>query len=161
QDQKFTGLLQQIELERRTKKAGWFPVAWKLVQEAAAIRKDVQLRSQAAACLIGLDARQRMEEKSAASSVAFDPGGRYLLVGGAPIQSGKPAKGARLWDSTTKQWLESPSAGPGPVAFGHDGVPYQLVVRDGSALALLNVREKQVAGVFAFDFKPENFAPNQ
>ncbi len=138
--------------------AGWFEKVWSRVREAAEIRKGGDLRNQAAATLIGIDARPfKSFDKFGASSVAFDAAGKRLLMGGMTWPN-KRSEPARLWDRDTDQLIVSRHGGKGPVAFGADGTPLQLVVpREGTSLLLWDVAKQQTVQDLKFPApdKPE------
>src|SRR5439155_14079584 len=149
-------LMRQMQLERQKKHTQrpdtWSGKSWELVRKAAAIRVDDTLRDQAAASLSGLDARIFQEFKEFdASAVLFDPAGKRLLIGGALEWKGKgewkprPRSPARLWDLAGDQTLRSEQIGPGPVAFGADGSPLQLVVdfKDRLTLRLWDMEQQK------------------
>jgi WD40 repeat protein len=131
----------------------WSDQAWELVSQAAALGIDDDLRNQAAATLIGIDARLvKPFREMAASSIVFDAPGKQLLIGGTPAYKQYPAEGAKVWDSETKVVLHvSNLKEAGPVAFGPDSVPLQLVVREGPSLLLWNVAKQEAVAKFAFD----------
>src|SRR5262249_12948700 len=119
---------QRIRLHRHV--SGWSEEAWQLVRQAAKIRRDPVVRSQAAATLIGLDA-QIIKEFSGegASSVAFDKTGKRLLLGGTMTQktgvgqNEREAKPARLCNEVNGEVLSSKLFGMGPVTFDKNDTP--------------------------------------
>jgi hypothetical protein len=131
----------------------WSDQAWELVSQVAALGIDDDLRNQAAATLLGIDARLvKPFREMAASSVVFDAQGKRLLIGGTPAYQQYPAEEAKVWDSETKVVLHvSNLKEAGPVAFGPDSVPLQLVVREGPSLLLWNVVKQEAVAKFAFD----------
>jgi WD40 repeat protein/tRNA A-37 threonylcarbamoyl transferase component Bud32 len=141
QARKREALVQQLQLVRLDARTnGWSDEAWGLVVEAASLRRDDRLRTQAAATCAGMDARPGKHlEKVSASSVAFDAAGGRLLFGGRGNGSGPPVEGAKLWDLGSGRLEVSSQAGPGPVAFGRDGRPLQLVPRGGPSLLLCDM----------------------
>jgi len=154
--------LQLVNTPQTSPDRGWRDAAWQLVREAAKIRKDDQLRDQAASVLIGIDATCLPNiGRFSASSVAIDGEGKRLLTGGVESDSSTSDKrptGARLWDVATSTHRESPHVGPGPVAFRADGVPLQLVVdrKDRTKLLLWDIAgEKLIRG---FQLPPEDGA---
>jgi serine/threonine protein kinase/WD40 repeat protein len=124
------------------KENGWWNDAWRIVKEAADIRVDHNLKSQAAASLAGMDASIGKRFDVPASAVAFDPKGERLLIGGV-TESGRPLEPAKVWDRRTDVTIRSKQAGNGPVAFRADGTPLQLVVKDQSTLLLWNVAQQE------------------
>ena len=74
--------LQRVRMSERLN--GWSDVALELVDQAARVRRDADLRDFAAAALEGLDARIVKEfPNHSASSAAFDSKGARLLLGGS------------------------------------------------------------------------------
>jgi serine/threonine protein kinase/WD40 repeat protein len=137
------------ELERRradVHRTGWSKEMLDLAAEAARDGKDQMLTDAAASALAGLDARvEKWADKWGASSVAFDRSGRYVAIGGMP------AEPAKVWDRTTDQIVHvSTQTGPGPVAFGRDGTPLQLVATgaDRRTLRLWDVAKNRLAGEY-------------
>jgi serine/threonine protein kinase/WD40 repeat protein len=144
-------LMQQMQLERKKQFAGWSANSWDLVRQAAAIRKDDALRTQAAAALVGVDSKVYQVFKTFdASAVLFDPAGKRLLIGGAVAWRDRPASAARSWDAATGEMVVSQIIGPGPVAFAADGSALHLVVDpdDRLALTLWNLDRQKPAGKF-------------
>ncbi len=141
---------QLIRTRLTTHEEGWRDVAWDLVRRAAAIRRDDDLKDQAAAVLLGLDAHRRKHFDGFAPYLAFDRAGKRLLVGGWKQQP------ARLWDSTTGDVVTGKQAGSGPVAFGDDGTPLELVldVRKTPIFLLRNVVTGQPVRELAVELKP-------
>lgn len=129
---------------------GWSDRAWDLTRQAAVIRGDGPLRDQAAALLIGIDARVRKSfDELEASSVAWDGEGKQLLIGG---WDNVPAK---LWNMEKDALTPSKQVGPGPVAFRDDGTPLQLVpgAKDPSSLLLWDVAKQQLVQEFKLPIK--------
>ena len=116
--------LEQIQVKRLiTRSPGWSEETWSLAKEAMRIGgglNTADIRNQAAATLAGLDAREQYFTNFAALSVLFDQEGKRLLMGGLE-------GGGKLWDSTTDSVRTPSKAGVGPVAFGADGTPLQLL----------------------------------
>src|SRR5205814_1920140 len=115
---------------------GWSDEAWGLVREATATSRDhepIDRRWQqlAVASLVRLDARTVKQFRDfGARSVAFDPDGRRLLMGGVTdAKNGRRTQGARLWDGVSPGPEDLQVAEEGPVGFRIDGTPVQLVVR--------------------------------
>jgi WD40 repeat protein len=138
------GLIQQIQLvQYGARPDGWSDEVRKLTAEAAGLRKDVPLRTLAAATCAGLDARpgKRLETASI-SSLAFDDAGSRLLLGGRSNGRGELREGARLWDLDSGRLEISRQGGPGPVAFRRDGTPLQLVP-SGQGVLLWDVAKQQ------------------
>jgi serine/threonine protein kinase/WD40 repeat protein len=149
-------LLQQIQIIRLSSHLnGWFDNGKRRVEEAAALHKDDDLKANAAAILIGLDAiASKNFEKLEAGAVAFDSEGKYLLLGGTQAHAGHPSQPARLWNRQTDQLVISKKAGAGPVAFRSDGTPLQVVVeKDKPSLLLWDVAKQQAAGELKLPLK--------
>ena len=130
---------------------GWSERQWSLLRaHPTAIGKDV-LQPHALAILAGLDARRvKHFEATAASSVAFDRTGRWLLLGGLEDKHSNCHERAKLWDSANDKVVVSEQPGSGPVAFRGDGTPLQLVVADDRRRLLLwDVARQQQAGALA------------
>jgi WD40 repeat protein len=145
-DRRFDSLLLRIQQIRMLPHSnGWSQDAWDLVCEAARIRIDDALRDQAAATLMGLDARlaQRFHTWGA-TAVAFDHAGRRILLGGHAPAQGQDGR-ARLWNLATNQVDASEHAGPSPVTFAADGTPVQLVVSDRGSLLLWDLAHQRAA----------------
>ncbi len=140
------GLVQQIQLvQYSVRPDGWSDEVWKLTAEAARLRKDLALRTLAAAGCAGLDARPAKHlENARVSSLAFDDAGRRLLVGARDHRGGEPLEGARLWDLDTGHLVVSQQGGPGPVAFARDGTPLQLVPRGRDAVLLWDLSKQRL-----------------
>jgi WD40 repeat protein len=130
------GIVQQLQTALATSRAnGWSDEAGRLLDAAARLRPDDDLRTLAAAAGAGLDARAvRHLEQRSASWVAFDAAGARLLLGGRNDGWGKPLEGATLWQPEANRLEVSRQAGPGPAAFRRDGTPVHLVPRDGPGL---------------------------
>jgi serine/threonine protein kinase/WD40 repeat protein len=125
---------QIVSVRGNERRNGWSDQAWKLVRKAAEIRNDDDdLRNQAAASLIGLDAFSSQQFAFNASSVAFDQTGRRLLIGG------EDSEDAKLADGSSDPPRASGQAGPGLVAFQFDGTPLQLVAGKDLSIRLWNV----------------------
>jgi WD40 repeat protein/tRNA A-37 threonylcarbamoyl transferase component Bud32 len=125
--------------------SGWSAKALQLVADVAQIRRDDSLKSQAAATLSGIDATISKNFPKPASAVAWDATGKRLLLGGADAHGG-PAEPARVWDRGNDTTQPSKQTGGGPVAFGPDGTPLQLVVKDDWTLVFWDVaRQKPIS----------------
>ena len=76
-------LIRQAQsLRLNFRRVGWSTDAEELLRQAARIRVDDTLRNEAATSLIGLDAISAKEFKNqGASSLAFDPSGKKLILG--------------------------------------------------------------------------------
>jgi WD40 repeat protein len=110
------------------KRPGW---SQKLRQDALELLgqgSDARVRDAFASTLSGIDVHDAEAYTNRCSGLAFDPSGRYLLLGGAPIDrdGGRPSLPAMLW----RLGAESRPIGlasPGPVAYRPDGTPVQFV----------------------------------
>ena len=155
-DQKYRSLLQEVQHQRLTERnQGWFWKACRKLGDAAEIHQDDLLRDQITACLAGLDAVPEKEFDLEASSVAFDRDGKRLLLGGTnDQQTGKPLRGAQLWEGGVTD-LPRPSrqGGEGPVTFATDGTPLQLLVKDRWTLRLYDMAGDRVQREFALGEK--------
>lgn len=126
-------LLTEMQFTRLTPhRAGWSQGAWRGAVEAAAIptamRSD-DLRNQAAALLAGLDAQMVGEWTNfSASSVLFDREGKRILIGCAGDRT-------RLLELAGETMQTSPLTNSGPVAFGENGAPLELLF-DASSRSL-------------------------
>src|SRR5262249_21183512 len=118
-------LLQQIQRIRLNQRdTGWSADAWQLAKAAADIRRDQELRTQAAALLSGLDLeRVGRFDAPGASSLAFDLGQQRLLLGGTTRE---PARVLDLRSGSIIQSAQQPGAGP-------------VVFRGGSAVQLTSI----------------------
>jgi WD40 repeat protein len=148
--------LQQIRRVRLTTHSnGWSDEVWKEVGAAAGISKEDRLRNEAAATLAGIEARVAKHFPQPASSVAFDPAGRRLLVGGiSDHRDGKALTSTQIWDSASDTILDTWQARAGPVAFGPNGTPLQLVAGDWPTLRLWDVGKGQPVRGYPFTSRP-------
>ncbi len=144
-------LLYQLQRLRSTPHTdGWSREAWNLVEQAAKIRIDDDLKNEGAATLIGIDARiAKRFPQLVVSSAAWDRAGKRLLLGGLDKE------GAKLWDSETDQLQISQQAGPGPVVFRADGTPLQIVAKDRGSLLLWDMAQQQRVQEFQVPEKGE------
>jgi serine/threonine protein kinase/WD40 repeat protein len=141
-------LIRQIQgLRQSQRSVGWSERTWSLAREAAALRREEDLRNQAAACLLGLDAKTYQEFTSFDSSaVLFDRTGERLLIGGARKWMGSPPREsapARVWSAATGEQQIFHDNGPGPVAWSGDK-PLRLIVdpMDRLRLRLMNLDQR-------------------
>jgi WD40 repeat protein len=125
---------------------GWSKEALDLARKAAGLRRDDDLRGQAAACLVGMDANLVKDFKEFdASSVLFDPTGKRLLMGGGGSWRGdhrlppRDRVPASVWNTLTDGRTLFSDFGPGPVAWS-DGNPVQ-VVNDSSDRLRIQLRD--------------------
>jgi serine/threonine protein kinase/WD40 repeat protein len=145
--------IQDVRWHVRT--AGWRNNAWGAAGDAAALRCDDDLRNQAAATCVGLDARPvKVPEGFGASAVAFSPDGKRLLLGAVRAGDKRPARGASVWEAGGEQLIPpSSQTEPGPVAFLPDGRPVQLVPGRGASLQLWDVANGKAVQQFRFGTK--------
>jgi WD40 repeat protein len=130
-------MIQQQQRIRLTQHAeGWSDRALGLVRAAAAIGVSDDLKGEAAAILVGLDAKVQKRILIPGCSLAFDPAGSRLLIGGTDRE-------ATLWHSATNRAESLPQNGPGsgPVAFRADGTPVQLVLDGMPAKCSVQLRD--------------------
>jgi serine/threonine protein kinase/WD40 repeat protein len=137
------GLMQRLQRIRTTgNRSGWSTKAWKLAAEMAEIRIDHDLTSQAAAVLSGLDASLVKSFAHPSTAVAWDAGGKRLLLGGSG-EPGEHSEPARVWDRLTDITRTSRQSGVSKVAFGPDGAPLELLARDKWTLLLWDIANKK------------------
>jgi WD40 repeat protein len=145
-------LLQQARLARTPpREYDWSLRAGAAVAEAARTRRDIVMRTEAAAVCDGLDAHLEYEGKGVeASSIVFDPSGRRLLIGGTDAAGQKiPAQEARLIDWKTGEVVRSSGRkGAGPVTFA-GGVPLQVVPDEGGLVIWDVDRHQEVRSIRA------------
>ena len=154
---------QMLALERLRlfpRVSGWFGRSWEVIPGLARENPDTDLRDQAAATFIGWDARRSKvfdeEPFEGASSVAWDPSGQRLAMGGTLEKSWQPARPARLWSGKDGPPTSSNRAGAGPVAFRPDGTPLQFVPIDPSTFVLHDIAKAQP--IRTFKIPSENVA---
>ena len=117
---------------------GWSSNALQLLTQAAHVKLNDDLRTQAAATLGGVDARLlKCFEKTGATFLAFDSQGRQLLMDGG--EDGQ----VKLWDSRSDRIKIFSSTNTGPVWFDGDGSPRQLVSDESGICRLLNLENGQ------------------
>ncbi|MCI0541587.1 MAG: hypothetical protein L0Z50_40835, partial [Verrucomicrobiales bacterium] len=143
QEQRRQVLIQQIQMTRLSAhENGWSDQVWQATAEAAAIRKDANLQSQAAASLAGLDAHlSKRFTNYSTSSVAFDPQGKRLLMGGT-------SEGAQIWNCDTDEMRFSTLAKPGAVSFREDGTPLHFVFQSHGNFLLWDVARNEAVREF-------------
>lgn len=144
--------LQRLRLESHAD--GWRDRCWEAAQKIHSLRSAADVKNEAAALLIGYDAHPdpALAFSFGGSSVTFDPSGKRLLVGGLKNRLGEPESGARLIDISQGGVVAvSELKGAGPVAFRHDGTPYQLAPKpkDAWTLMLWDVNRQQAVREFA------------
>ncbi len=133
-------LIRQIQsLRHSSHTVGWSDKTWDLARQAAEIRRDDDVRNQAAAALAGLDARSRKHLRHGASAVAWDHEGKRLLMGASKNGT------SSLWDSERDEEIRFEHGGRGPVAFRADGTAVQLVAnpKDRWSLGLWDVAKRR------------------
>jgi serine/threonine protein kinase/WD40 repeat protein len=136
--------LQGARLRARTR-AGRVPALWEQVRQVAALRTGADLRDQAAAVLIGLDAKRKAHFQLRCGSLAFSPEGRRLLMG-------RGTGGILFWDQITDRKVTVEDAGgSGPFAFRADGTPLQLTSnsKDRRVLDLWDLIARKVKQTFS------------
>jgi len=127
-------------LLRTDKPLGWSATAMKKIGEAAAIRKDATLEDAALGAFAGIDEDliTRIETRGA-SSAAYDPSGRRLVLGGTDARRNRPAQPAMIWDLGEAAPKPGKAEGAGLVAFQRDRTPIQLVADKDGRLRVLHV----------------------
>jgi WD40 repeat protein len=151
-------LVQQIQQLRLTAHSDdWSKRAMELVREALALGKDEQLRDQATATLVGVDANMPRFFVRPTSAVAFDSTGkRLLMAGGKPLFSNgnREITPAYLWDRDLDKEIMSAKTGQGPVLFDDKDNPLQLVEAPGLKLLLWNVKQQTKVGEYPVPLPP-------
>ncbi len=133
---------------------GWRDEGWAAAQKIHALRPDNDLKNEAAALLVGLDAHQIRAFPFGAASVTFDASGERLLVGGTNNKLGHPEFGPRMINITNGTFTaQLPSKGAGPVAFRRDGTALQLVPKaeDTWTVVLWEVLSQTIIHEFSID----------
>jgi WD40 repeat protein len=155
-NQKRVALLSQIEaILLQTRDFHWSDRVQKLAAEAAAIKKDAQVRDLLAASLAGLDVGGVIELPDLpASWVVFDPPARRVLFGGLKAQTTGPQSSPALWDSVTKKTVRFSPPGVGPVAF-RDGAPVMLLQLPGGSMHLWDLASNRALCEFRYNAKRE------
>lgn len=125
---------------------GWSLAAWEKIRQAAAIRVDAELQSQAAASLSGIDARltKRFTSFDTYQIAYGEHGNQLLMVCG---ESGKSQiDHVRIWDSDPGGIPRRlPVTEDGPVDLLHNGKLLQLANRqEKGELAVVNLLENSV-----------------
>jgi WD40 repeat protein len=146
------GLLMQrlTTLRLSSHVADWSAECWELVRRIKQSfgSTDPQLQAEAAASLIGIDAKlTKAFNDFHASDLVYDATGQRLLMVGEQKQTeaqkpqeSRPLEEVRIWDSTTDQLRTLPQQSHdqlGPIRFGDDGTPLQLVWEKEERGALL------------------------
>lgn len=132
-------VLEHQQLRLGHHQQGWSRAGWDLIAKAAALHRDVELRSNAAANLAGVDAAVVWRLNSDASSVALNPACGLLAMGGvgeAPVTAQ-----SKLLDVATGEVRRGrgPTA-DGPVAFAAAERAVQLVRARRNGLLLVDVK---------------------
>ncbi len=142
-------LLQDLShLQEVSPTTGWSERAWELVRSASEIRRDQLLKDRAVSTLSGLDTvALKRYEKTDVSSVAFDPSGNRLILGGFRHPKTGAVQPTRIWDRTTDTFRTSNVQGPGPVTWNALGIPLQ-VTATGNTLTLWNLQEDKPLRTF-------------
>jgi len=159
-ESRFGQLLLEIQQSRAGPRVtGWSDRGWERVKEATAIRRDARLRDQAAALLVGLDARAVWRELDhGGTSVAFDAVASRVLMGGHEPTASQDGR-ARILDRATGRVLHiSEQAGAGPVTFTGGGRPLQLIARQGGWLLWDVAKQAVVAQGPVSGVRPEPLA---
>jgi serine/threonine protein kinase/WD40 repeat protein len=142
-------LIQRAQyLRMSTHQAGWSTKALRLIEDAAELRRDDDLRNYTVATLAGLDVSPRNRfENLDASSVAFDTAGRRLLLGGLARLGKRNEEPAKVWDGATGALQTSQQPGDGPVAFLTDHTPLQLITKNSWTLALWDLDRQRAVSI--------------
>lgn len=151
QSQKRQSLMLQSQAMLNSERSdGWSKKAWDLASRAAAIERDQDLRNQAASILLGGDATAvQTFEQYGARRVLFDPTGRRVLFGSVVDAQQKPL-GAKLWNVESREVLDLPTAGDGPIGFRSDGTPLQVAVRpDNIGFVILDLSRAETVTTFS------------
>jgi eukaryotic-like serine/threonine-protein kinase len=156
-------LLHQMQQTRLSPHvAGWSDEAWLSLVQAKALdvrdngeSVDQPLQSSAIATMLGLDARRTKRFTDfGATSLAYDPKGEQLLMGGVFSKKGEPPR-ATIWDENRRSTQDLPGGGSGPVGFRADGTPIQLLshIGQGGQLDRLELVDLKT-GLAAVTFSP-------
>jgi serine/threonine protein kinase/WD40 repeat protein len=139
---------------------GWWEKCWALVREISPHDARSDLQAEAAATLVGTDARTFKAIDFEANDLVFDHGGKRLLFVGKPRREDprnpdrrRPREEVRVWDSETDETRalpQQPHDAFGPVTFGAEGTPLQLVWdREGrGAIVLWDLSGRKAVGRF-------------
>jgi serine/threonine protein kinase len=129
------------------REAGWSKEAWAQLRQAAHIRVDDLLRSEAASSLMGLDVVRPKEFKDeGACSLAFHPSGKKLILGAQPVRKNRrepknPRLPIRIRDQDTDVVKETTLFDVGPVAYDKQGKPLALTVKKNEAALVPQKRQ--------------------
>jgi WD40 repeat protein len=134
---------------------GWSKRAWGKVEEAARKRPGPDVRDEAAATLVGLDAElvKRWDEPKQAekgwNGVAFSPSGRRVVAGGT---GGRPTW---VWDRGAADHREIAVPGGGPVGFrGETAVQVFLPTPERPSIVVWDLDADRPIQTFAADPLP-------
>jgi serine/threonine protein kinase/WD40 repeat protein len=130
---------------------GWYRRVWDRVSQAADIERDERLRSEAAACLAGLDVRSIKRFDFQATSLGFDRKFNRLYIGSDDYFLGKFEDPIKIWDSKTYELHTTATKGSGVFAFRADGTALLLKTAsdDRSRLELWDVEGGRVERTYA------------
>jgi serine/threonine protein kinase/WD40 repeat protein len=146
--------IQKLErLRLNTHHVGWSGEGQEMVREIARLEAGGDLRDQAAATFIGMDAHlvKRFDDIMT-SFLAFDREGKRLLMGGSSGQA------AQLWDGTINEPISSTQTGPGPVTFRADGTPLHIAMQDPYTYRLCDVTKRRDITEFKIAVKEDRKA---
>lgn len=122
---------------------GWYSNVWALTSQAAKLLPVAQARSQAAAALIGVDAKlEKHLGDFGATAVAFSPQGDQLLLSSV-------TGGVRMLDVRTGVVSTRQVPGRGISFFSSDGKPFQFAEISPLRFQLWDVTERSELGEFA------------
>jgi serine/threonine protein kinase/WD40 repeat protein len=154
-------LLMEFEQRRLgAHSAGWFNDLHERATKIMELRKGNKseaLRDRYAAALAGIDARRLPGLDTEASSVAFSPDGKRLVIGGYTDFQGVAREPAKVWKGGLDEPVRSTQLGSGPVAFrATDGAALQFVpdTKDWFTLRLWNIDKQEKVGEFKLATKP-------
>lgn len=91
--------LHELQQKRSSQSSDWSQKAWTVAQTLSNTQHDALVRDEAAATLMGWDAKRIKTFKFPASSLAYSPDGNRLLMGGWTDYDGVTRQPARLWNS--------------------------------------------------------------
>jgi serine/threonine protein kinase/WD40 repeat protein len=141
QDARRERLIQdQQQIRLLPHQAGWSETTWAMLMDASRIKKDAVLEEQLIATLGGLDVRIAKAFEHGASSLAFHPREKRLLMGGL---SDRWPTATSLWDMTNDLRRDLGPGEPGPVAFNEVGEPMQAVLMEPHTVLLRYLRDEQ------------------
>jgi serine/threonine protein kinase/WD40 repeat protein len=130
-------------LRQGDRQISWSSNALQRLAEAAQVRLNDDLRTQAAATLNGLDAHAiKSFQNTSATFLTFDPQGRRLLMDGG--EGGH----VKIWDSQTDQIKIFSTTNSGPVWFDHDRSPLQFVSNGAGVFLIQNLENGETLREF-------------